>query len=259
MKLNKKPIDSYYSLIKLKMKKLLIVILCFLSTGILMAQDLKLEELLDKHFKAIGQDKLAKVQTMKMTGKISQMGMEMNMTIIKKRPNLSRTEVDVQGTKVVYAIDGQNGWMIMPFTGSSDPQDMPAEQLNSAKKEDLDGPFVNWKGKGSQIDLVGKEDLEGTQVYNIKVISKDSSVVNYYVDAARFVVLKMKAKVMTQGQMADIETTFSDFRDVDGIQNAFKMETMTNGQTAAQVTFDKFEFNVSVDDAIFKKPEAAAK
>jgi outer membrane lipoprotein-sorting protein len=241
------------------MRKLLILILCFLSTGILMAQDLKLEELLDKHFKAIGQDKLAKVQTMKMEGKVFQMGMEMNMTIIKKRPNLSRTEVDVQGTKIVYAIDGQNGWMIMPFTGSSEPQDMPAEQLNSAKKEDLDGPFVNWKEKGSQISLVGKEDLEGTPVYNIKVVSKDSAIVNYFIDAVKFVVLKMKAKVMSQGQMADIETKFSDFRDVEGIQNAFKIETMSNGQTGAQITFDKFEFNVPVDDAIFKKPAPASK
>jgi len=243
----------------MNMKKLLILILSFLSTGILMAQDIKLDELLDKHFKAIGQDKLAKVQTMKMTGKVFQMGMEMTMNIIKKRPNLSRTEVEVQGTKIVYAIDGQNGWMIMPFTGSSDPQDMPADQLNSAKKEDMDGPFFNWKEKGNKLELMGKEDMEGTPVYNIKITSKDSTVANYYMDAAKFVILKMKAKVMSQGQMADVETKFSDFRESNGIQNAFKIETMANGQAGAQITFDTVEFDVPVDNAIFKKPDVAAK
>ena len=241
------------------MRKLLIIILCFFSTGLMKAQDLKLEELFDKHFKAIGQDKLAKVQTMKITGKVFQMGMEMNITVIKKRPNLSRTEIEVQGTKIVFAVDGQNGWIIMPFSGSSDPQDMPAEQLNNTKKEDMDGPFVNWREKGNKIDLLGKEDLAGTPVYNIKVVSKDSTVANYFMDTAKFVVLKMKTKVMAQGQMADVETNFSDYREVEGIQNAFKIENISNGMTAAQITFDKIEYNLPVDDTIFKRPGAAAK
>jgi outer membrane lipoprotein-sorting protein len=241
------------------MKKLLIIILSFLSTGILMAQDIKLEELLDKYYKAIGQDKIIKAQTMKMTGKIFQMGMEMTMTIIKKRPNLSRTEVDVQGTKIVFAVDGENGWMIMPFTGSSDPQDMPADQLNNTKKEDMDGPFFNWKEKGNMLELVGKEDMEGTPVYNVKITSKDSTVANYYMDATKFVILKMKAKVMSQGQMADVETKFSDFREANGIQNAYKIETMSNGQAGAQITFDTFEYDVPMDNAIFKRPAADAK
>jgi outer membrane lipoprotein-sorting protein len=241
------------------MKKLLIILLGFLSTGLLMAQDMKLEELLDKYFTAIGHEKIAKVQTMKMTGKVFQMGMEMNMTLIRKRPNFSRTEIDVQGTKIVFAIDGENGWIIMPFSGSSDPQDMPADQLNNSKKEDMDGPFYNWKEKGSKLDLIGKEDMEGTPVYNLRVTSKDSTVANYYIDATKFVILKMKAKVMAQGQMADVETKFSDFRVTNGIQNAFKIETISNGQAGAQITFDSYEFDVPVDNAIFKRPSAEVK
>jgi outer membrane lipoprotein-sorting protein len=241
------------------MKKLFIIILCLLSTGILIAQDIKLDELLDKHFKAVGQEKLSKVQTLKMTGKVFQMGMEMPMTILKKRPNLSRTEVEAQGMKIIIVFDGQSGWMIAPYTGSSDPQDMPAEQLNGAKKEDMDGPFFNWKEKGNMLELIGKEDIDGTPVYNIKITSKDSSVANYYLDAAKYVVLKMKSKVMSQGQAAEIETSFSDFRESNGIQSPFKFETFANGQAGAQITFDKIEFDVPIDNEAFKRPAAGAK
>jgi outer membrane lipoprotein-sorting protein len=240
----------------MQMKKVLFLILSVFMVGGLFAQDLKLEDVLAKHFKAIGQEKFAKVQTMKMTGKVFQMGMEMTMSVIKKRPNLSRTEVDVQGTKIVYAIDGQSGWMIMPFTGSSDPQDMPEEQLASAKKEDMDGPFINYKDKGTQLELVGKEIVDSIQVYNIKVTTKDGESSNFYIDAAKFVIVKMKAKVMSQGQLAEVETKFSDFREVNGMKNAYKIETLANGQAGATITFETVEFDVPVDNAIFAKPAA---
>jgi len=238
------------------MKKVLFLIVSVFAMGGLFAQDLKLEDVLTKHFKAIGQDKFSKVQTMKMTGKVFQMGMEMTMSVIKKRPNLSRTEVDVQGTKIVYATDGQTGWMIMPFTGSSDPQDMPEEQLASTKQEDMDGPFLNYKDKGNLVELVGKEDMEGTTVYNIKVTPKDGDPSNYYIDATKFVILKMKAKVMSQGQLAEIETKFSDFKETNGIQRPYKIETIANGQQGATITFETVEFDVPVDNAIFAKPVA---
>jgi hypothetical protein len=241
------------------MKKVLILILSFLTTGVFFAQNLKLEDVLANYNKASGQEKLSKIQTMKMTGKVFQMGMEMTMSIIKKRPNLSRTEVVAQGMTIVIVYDGQTGWMIAPYTGSSDPQDMPEEQLNSVKKEDMDGPFTNWKEKGSQIELVGKENMDSIPVYNLKMTSKEGDVSNFYLDATRFTILKMKAKVMAQGQLTEVETKFSDFKDVDGIQTAHKMETMSNGQAGAQITFDKFEYDIPVDNAIFKKPGTDAK
>ena len=240
----------------MQMKKVLFLILSVFTVGGLFAQDLKLEDVLAKHFKAIGQEKFAKVQTIKMTGKVFQMGMEMTMSVIKKRPNFSRTEVDVQGTKIVYAVDGQTGWMIMPFTGSSDPQDMPEEQLTSARKEDMDGPFLNYQAKGNKVELVGKEVVDSVSVYNIKVTTKDDETSNYYIDASKFVILKMKAKVMAQGQLAEVETKFSDFKVANGIQSAYKIETIANGQAGASITFETVEYDIPVDNAIFVKPAA---
>jgi hypothetical protein len=236
------------------MKKVLIIIFCVFTLGGLFAQDLKLDDVLTKHLKATGQEKYSKVQTMKMTGKVAQMGMEMGITMIKKRPNLSRNDVDFNGTKITMACDGTSGWMIIPMTGSSDPQDMPEDQLASMKKEEMDGPFINYKEKGNQIELVGKENVDSASAYNVKVTNKDGDVSNYFIDAAKFVVIKFKAKVKSQGQLVEMETKFSNFKEANGITNAYKIETFANGQAAATITFETIEFDVPVDNAIFKKP-----
>ena len=232
-----------------------------------MSQDMKLDELLEKYLKTIGQDKFAKIQTIKITGKmVYPNGAEFSMTVIKKHPNLDRTEMEFQGTRIIAVFDGQTGWMINPVSGSLDPQDMSADMLNSNEKDNQkdpfsiwNNPFFDWKENGNKIELVGKEDLNGTPVYNLKMTFNESDVVNYYMDIAKFVILKMKEKSTIQGQIAEVETIFSDFRDVDGIMYPFRYEILYNSQSAVVITVDKIEFNLPVDDAIFKKPEVNKK
>lgn len=189
------------------MKKLLIFLLSFLSVGILMAQDMKLGELLEKNYKAVGLDMSAKIQTIKSTGKMSPQGSpDLLVTSIKKLPNLAYTEMEILGTKIIAVIDGKNGWMINPFIGAFNPQDMTPEMITSSLNDQRsdpfsiwNNPFVKWEQNGNKIELVGKEDLSGTQVYNLKMTFKDSVVVDYYMDVSKFVILKKKEKKMIEG------------------------------------------------------------
>lgn len=248
------------------MKKLLISVLSLFTMGIIIAQDMKLDELLDKYYKASGQDKLAKINTVKMTGKMLQGGLEFLLTSYEKRPDLNKAEIEFQGTKMVFVFVGQSGWTINPVSGSMDPQDMSADMLNSSKKEDMkdpysswDNPLVIWKEKGYKIELVGKEDLVGTPVYNLKMTFNENESVNYYMDAAKFLILKTSQKATVQGQAIDVESIFADFKEVDGIMNQFKVETFYNSQSARIFITEKIEYNVPIDDVIFKKPEVIKK
>jgi hypothetical protein len=143
---------------------------------------------------------------------------------------------------------------------------MPAELITKSNKDDLcdpflnwEGLFVNWKERGNMIELVGREDLNGTPVYNIRMTFKDNDVVNYYIDANKFVVLKMKAKEMIQGQLTDAETIYSDFRDVNGILNPFKTEMIYSGQPGPILIIGNCELNIPVDDSVFKRPVVNSK
>ncbi len=243
------------------MKKLLFIILSIVAAGQLLAQDLTLDEIISKNLTAIGQDKVMNMQTFKMTGKMSQQGIEFQLIQYQKAPDMLRLEMEVQGMTIIIEFEGETGWTINPMTGSSDPQDLPEEMVKSLWKESLedpvvnwDNPFFKWEENGIKVDLVGKEDMDGQPVYNLKFTFKNNHIVNYLVDADRFVVLRQMSTKTEQGQTYNEEIRYSDFQDTEGILLPVKTEILINGQIGTVFTMDKCEFNIPIDDSIFKKP-----
>ena len=50
----------------------------------------------------------------------------------------------------------------MPFTGKKDPELMSADEAKEIEEmADIDGPLVDYKSKGHQVELLGKEKIEG--------------------------------------------------------------------------------------------------
>ena len=240
------------------MKKTIIAIitLAIFTVGSTYAQDLL--TILDKHFKAIGQEKILKVQTQVSTGKILQMGTEIPFKSITKRPGKAYMELDIQGTKVVTAFDGVKGWAIKPWTGSAEPVDLPAPDLMPLKEmSDMDGAMWNYVEKGHQLELLGTEDLDGTQVYVLKMIRKNGEIFHYYLDTEKFIPRKMRFKMMVNGQENEIVALMSDFRDVDGYLIPFTTKQTFDGQTGGAMIFEEVKFNQDIDDAIFLKPATA--
>jgi outer membrane lipoprotein-sorting protein len=240
------------------MKKTIIIIinLVIFTVGATYAQDL--QSILDKHFKAIGQEKVLNVQTQVSTGKVLQMGTEIPFKSITKRPDKAYMEMEIQGAKVVMAFDGEKGWAIQPWTGSAEPVDLPETDLLPMEElSDMDGAIWDYKEKGHQLELIGTEDLEGTQVYHLKMTRKNGNIFHYYLDSEKFIILKMKFKMMSSGFESEIESLMSDFRDVDGYLIPFAQKQIINGQAGTSMIFEEVKFNEDIDDAIFLKPVTA--
>lgn len=239
------------------MKKNIITIfyLAIITMGAASAQDL--QSILDKHFKTIGQDKILNVKSQVTTGKILQMGMEMPFKSITKRPNKAFMEMEIQGATMKMAFDGENGWAIQPWLGSTDPVDIVGADLRPMKElSDLDGNLWNYKEKGHQLELVGTEEMEGTKVYVLKNTRKDGNVFHYYLDSEKYVILKMKYKMLVNGQETELVASMSNFQDVDGYLMPFTTEQSFNGQAGMTLNFEEVKFNENIDDAIFQKPAA---
>ncbi len=221
----------------------------------LAAQDLN--EVLENHFEVIGLENVLDTETMVMKGKATQQGMEFPMTLFQKRPGKVRMEAEIQGTKLIQAFDGENGWAIMPWTGSMEPQDMGEEQVKSMKQmADMEGDLYNWEEKGYIVELVGEEEMEGTPVYKIKLEKEDGDVFHYYLDADNYVVLKTDAKVMVQGAEVESSSYFSNFKPVEGMIVPFSIENRVNDQVQLQITIDEYQINTDIEDTMFSKPES---
>src|SRR5579884_2911594 len=122
------------------------------------------DEIIAKNIQARGgADKLKSVQTIKATATMSMGGMEIPGVIIQKRPQMARMEFTVQGLTAVQAYDGKEAWQVMPFMGKKDPELMSADEAKETEEDaDIDGPLVDYKSKGHQVELLGKEKIEGT-------------------------------------------------------------------------------------------------
>lgn len=207
-----------------------------------------------------GMAKLKAVQSMKMTGDFEAAGMQAGFTRVVKRPMKLRLDVSIQGLTLTQAYDGQNGWAVVPFTGKKDPEPMTADDLKNIQEEaDFDGPLMDYKQKGNTVELVGKEKVEGTDVYHLKVTLKNGDVRNLYLDADSFLDIKTVAKTTIRGTELEIETAIGDYKPVEGIMVPFSIEQHSvGGQGPGQkITIKKVEFNVPVDDSIFKMPAPA--
>ncbi|MBL7138996.1 MAG: hypothetical protein ISS17_09505 [Bacteroidales bacterium] len=85
------------------------------------AQELTLDEIMERYYAASRMEKLQEVNTIIMTGLRVQQDI-MPLKIIRKRPNLFLMEFDVADLTAYQAYDGENAWMTAPWTGNAAPQ-----------------------------------------------------------------------------------------------------------------------------------------
>jgi outer membrane lipoprotein-sorting protein len=221
------------------------------------------DEIIEKHLQAMGgKDKLKAVQTERISGKmVMGQGMEAPFTMEMARPNKMRMEFTIQGMTGVQAFDGKTGWSVMPFMGKTEPEAMPDEDVKRMEEQaDIDGLLMDYKDKGRQVEYVGKEDLEGTPVHKLKVTQKNGDVVYVYIDAEQFLQLKQAGKTKIRGQEVESETTFGDFKTVDGLVFPHSIEQKAQGMPSGMVmTISKVEVNPGLADARFAMPAVEKK
>jgi outer membrane lipoprotein-sorting protein len=220
------------------------------------------DEILDKNAAAKGGwDKLRALKSYKMTGKMAMGGgMEAPFTMIKSRPENVRMEFTIQGMTGIQAYDGTTGWMVMPFMGKKDPETMTGDMLKDVKEQaDFDGPMVDYKKKGNTVELLGKEEIEGTPAYKLKLTTKAGDETIVYVDADSFLEIKMQAKRKIQGQEMETETSIGNYQEFNGMLFPMSIEMKPKGAPSGQtITINKIEIDPVIDAQLFGMPKKAA-
>jgi outer membrane lipoprotein-sorting protein len=236
-------------------------LLAALSPGAAEAQTA--DELIEKNIQAKGgREKLKAVQTLRLTGKMTVgPGADAPFTLEMKRPNKGRIEFQFQGMTGVQAYDGTTGWSLMPFLGKKDAEVMSAEDLKQVEDQfDLEGPLMDYKAKGHQVELLGKEDLEGTPAYKLKLTKKNGEVSTVFLDAEYFLELREEAKRTMRGQEMETVSTYGDYKPVDGMVFAHSFNVQVKGAPVPPqvMTIEKVEVNPEVPDARFTMPKPEA-
>jgi len=241
---------------------LFVVLLAAAGLGTLAEEGaLTLDQVLAKNLEARGgREALDAVTSMKITGKMSGGPMEIPMTMLRVRPDKFRVDFTFQGMTGSQVFTGEGGWKLMPFGGKTDPEPLSQDEIKQAAEQaDFDGPLIDWKKKGFQLELVGLEDLDGSQVYKLKLTRKNGDVEYHYLDAEYFLTVKTSAKKTIQGNEMEFESTFGDFKQVGDLVLPHLMEAGAKGMPGKQkMVFESYELNPEIPEDVFKMPEVKA-
>lgn len=228
------------------------------------ASALTVDELVDKNIEARGGiEALRAIQSIKASGRMNFSGGDFSIDLafasLNERAAKVRTETSIQGLTQVTAYDGKEAWTINPFQGRRDPERMSAEDAKGMEiQADIDGPLVDWKQKGHQVEYLGTEDMDGTEAHKLKVTLKNGDIQYRYLDPDYFLEILVVSQSRRRGVETEMETEMGNYEKVGGVYMPFAMESGPKGGRRGQkITIEKAEANVDIDDSLFAFPQAA--
>src|SRR3984885_3480169 len=231
----------------------------FLSGIALHAQTV--DEIIAKNVQAHGgMEKLKAVQTLRMRGKFEAGSFRAGFMQENKRPDRVREEQIIQGLAAIQAYDGKVGWQVNPFGGRRDAEPLSHDDLKGLMIDaDIDGPLVDYQGKGHKAELVGHDSVEGTDCFKVKLTLKNGDVRYYFLDADSFLEIKMENQSTIRGAVVFTENYYGDYEQVSGLYFPFAFENGEKGNPVrTKYTVEKLEVNVPLEDSLFSMPTTKA-
>ncbi len=224
------------------------------------------DEILANYFENIGGlENLKKIEGMKMTAKVNNGGMEIPLEIYQFKGGKQLTIINFQGKELKQGVfDGETLWSHNFMTMKAEKSDAETTANMKLNNNDFPDPFIDYKEKGYLVELLGKEDIDGTETFKIKLTKEpitvdgkeEEDVSFYFFDTENFVPIAMQSEIKTGQRKGMIqEITFSDYQEVDGLYFPFSMTQGVKGQPGDPITISAIELNPEVDDSVFAFPE----
>ena len=227
------------------MKRSCLFGLLLLFSAIVFAQA-NVDEVINKVMDAQGgKEKLLTIKTVKMIGNIEFSGQKIPFNLYAIDKTAYRSEFTFSGLTGYTIITKDSGFNFSPFQGQTSPESMTAEDVKLSQDNlDQQGVLVNYKEKGYTVDLMENEDVDGVDALQLKVTITPNKTQYYFIDPSNYYIIRIKTVSVSNGQQQRYTNDFYDFRKTAaGIILPY---------TQDNITFDKIEVNVPVDEKLFK-------
>jgi outer membrane lipoprotein-sorting protein len=231
------------------MKKLVFVLAGLIIVTSIYAQSL--DEIVKNYSTAMKYDKLSGITSIKITGKMSAMGMELPMVMYMKNPNKIKFTVSFNGQDIVSVFDGEKGYMINPMTGSSDPIELTGDQLTQVENNNVYKNQLLDYFKSGHLTLEGEENVNDKPAFKLKATEGTTPII-MYIDKGSYMLVKINTTADQMGTQMNVDLFMTDYFDTNGVLLPKKTTTMANGMEAAVMTYDSVEINTAMEDSLFK-------
>ncbi len=165
----------------------------------------------------------------------------------------SRTTLTALGKKIGWIeefFDGKTGLEKYSF---ADTETYTGKRLEDVKFSNLFYEFLDFKNSVEKMDVHTELNGEKAENYVLSVYPKNASRVVFQIDAETFLPTKASSVVVssTSAQQIPVSTTFSDYREVDGIKLPFKTVSINPGTGEVVMMVKQVKHNVKIKDSLF--------
>jgi outer membrane lipoprotein-sorting protein len=211
------------------------------------------DQILDKYVQAIG----GKEAVQKITSRVSkgafemeQMGGDATTEIYEKAPNKMYSVTSSSMGEFKRGFNGTVGWSNNPMQGLVE---LSGPQLADMKRSSDFYRAIKLKELYPKRTLKGKEAVNGHDAYVVELTPGEGSPETWYFDTDSGLVVRMQTSMETPNGPMDVDSTLSDYRDVDGVKVPFTIH-QSLGQFDFTIKLNDVKQNVPIDDKVFDKP-----
>jgi hypothetical protein len=215
------------------------------------------DDIVKKHIDAIGgKDNWAKLKSLKQEMSMKANGAEIKVTISQVNKKAMRQDIQVMGMEGYSILTEKEGWTYMPFEGQTKPEPMTADDVKKAQDGlSIQNDFVTYKEMGKKLEYLGKDDVDGTECFKLKMTDKDGIESTYFIDPSNYYVIKETTKMTVNGKEMENSTTYGNYKKTDlGIVYPYSV-----GGPWGETEVTSLTINPTFDEALFKPSTPATK
>jgi hypothetical protein len=215
------------------------------------AQAQSADKVLKDYVKAIGGDKKLKtIKNLRAIGDVrdTSTGQTGSFTLETRAPDSFYIEMTGEGLAWSEGFNGNSGWEQKTGGTPSTLTGWRSAQLRATAFYWNDH-FENLSKIGAQASLAGQDTIDGNPVNAVEMTTRAGVHRKFYFELKRGILVKETE----EGDSAEEETLFSDYRAVDGILEPFHLMIQMGGRTL-EVTLRGVQHNVQMDGRVFGFP-----
>jgi hypothetical protein len=222
----------------------------------------KARSVMSKAVSQLGGEKYLKVQTLVgegrfsvlKDGKISSFQSFIDIIIY---PNKERTDFTEKGSKTVQVNTGETGWIYEEFLEKFGDQNKDQiENFKRSMKTHFDYLLRNrWQGEAELIYVGRRPASLGKRNDVLKLSFEGGFEIEYEFNDKGLPMKVVYNRMNTENQAIKEETRYARYTNYQGIMMPSIVDHFTDGKHVYRVAYETIEFNRSIPDTIFEKPE----
>ncbi len=124
---------------------------------------------------------------------------------------------------------------------------------------DVDGPFSDYRRKGTTITRIADAIIDGHPAYGLNVTLRDGFQTQYYLDKSSFLIssIRQASPIHAFGDPVTTESRVGDYRRVSGILFSFSSRDVdiATGREQASMVWGNIDVNVDLPSSWFEAPQ----